>query len=356
MGVAMERKDDGIHGILAPLFDALPVGVVALDRGGRVVMFNRHEEQLAGRRRERVLGRHFFTEVAPCMNVRELAGAFEAGVEGGRLDERVEFAINAPHVEQPRDVVVKLLSFAAGAEPLGLLLVEDVSFQRSVDRMKETLATLLVHDMKNPLAAVMMNLEFIRRKHGDIASLVESVNDGLVAAGRLQGMILNLLDITRLETGTFPVARRPADVASLVGAALAGAAAVATDHGVELVHDVPPALVAEVDEAAIRRVLDNLLENALRHAPRASAVTARARAEGADLVLEVADEGEGVPPELAERIFEKFVQAGAGGADNRGLGLTFVRMAVRAHGGEVRVAPTPGRGATFRVRLPRCVA
>lgn len=344
------------HDVLTTLFDALPVGVVVLDAAGRVVVYNRHEELLAGRSRERVLAKSFFEEVAPCLNVRELGGVFRARVASGTLDERVEVSFPFPHVERPRDVTVRLRSFVVGGEAHALLLVEDVSMQRAVERLKESLATLLVHDMKNPLSVITANLGYVGAKlhAAGLDDLRDAVAESGAAAVRLNGMILNLLDVTRLETGTFPLDPAPVDLAELARETVTALTPVARAQDVTLVADAPAVVPAVVDRAVVRRMLDNLIDNAIRHSPVDGRVVVSARAAHGRAELDVCDQGPGVPQELQERVFEKYVQVGGGRAQgmNRGLGLTFVRMAAHAHGGEATVVSSSSRGATFRLSLP----
>lgn len=345
-------------GVVETLFDSLPVGVIALDPESRVVIFNRHEERLAGRVRERVLGKRFFDEVAPCMNVRELAGAFFDQVNAGMLDTRIDFSFPFPTVSQPRDVVVRMVSFLANGVPHALLMVEDVSMQRSIERLKETLSTLLVHDMKSPLTGVLANLEFVRSElehDRPTKAALEAVADGIDGAQRLNSMIHDLLDITRLETGTFPLDRRVADIGTIIDNVVVAAVAAARARAVVVQTDVRPPLEASIDISAVRRVLENLVDNAIRHTKYRTRVVISGWSEGNDVLIDIADQGPGIPPELRQLIFEKYVQVAPGGArhGNHGLGLTFVRMAVRAHGGDVTLVDVPGTGTTFRVRLPK---
>jgi photoactive yellow protein len=338
--------------LLGPVFDALPVGVVVLDQDGFVRVFNKHEEKLANRQREQVVGRPFFVDIAPCMNVRELAGAFFAGVKGGELATRVEFSFPFPHMSQARDVVVRMQSVIVNGAPHGLLLVEDVSMERAVTRMKETLATLLVHDFKNPLSVINSNLEFVRSllvRH----DAVEAVDDSLLATKQLHAMVLDLLDIARLETGTFPLVRAMTDASMLVQDLVRGNGALAREADVTLVADHAAPVEGWIDPTAVRRSLANLIENAIRHAPRRSRVVVSVAFDDGVMALRVADEGAGVPAEMRETIFEKFGQGSdhARTTSNRGLGLTFVRMVARAHGGDATVGDTHPRGATFEMRL-----
>lgn len=180
--------------------------------------------------------------------------------------------------------------------------------------------------------------------------------DATGAATRLRRMLGNLLDITKLETGTMVLDRRPHDAATLLGAVARAARGVAREQGVTvLVEPVLDSLPAQFDHQVVRRALDNLVDNALRYAPKGSAVRLHGRLEQEMLVLEVADDGPGIPDELRERIFEAYARLAPpeGSSDfNHGLGLTFVRLAAFAHGGTASVASGPGRGSVFRITLP----
>lgn len=345
---------------LEPLFDALPIGVIVLDRDGRVVVFNRHEEMLAGRKRDRVIGRRFFTEVAPCLDVQALAGAFHDKLDSGGLDETVEVDFSFPQSDRPRSVCCRLKSFTAeDGERCGMLLLEDVSMQRAVSQLKSTLAALLVHDLKSPLSVALANVDLAKR---DVSRLenapirLRAELDAAKTAGmRLSAMIVDLLDIARMQTGTFPLSRSVVDASSLLGAAVEGQRPLAERRHQRLRVDVPEHLELEADASILRRVIDNLIDNAIRHSPSESTVSVRASLAGADMLIEVADEGPGVPAELRQRIFEPYTKALCDdfAGENRGLGLTFVELAARAHGGDIAVVPNEPTGARFRLRLPQ---
>lgn len=337
--------------VLTALFDQLPLGVVVLAREGQVVVYNQREEELARRRREDVLGRSFFAEVAPCLDVRELSGRFASGVGRDALDVNLEFSFAFPFLEHPRDVMIRLRSMEANGEPYGVLLVEDVTAARSAERMREQLGNLLVHDLKNPLAAIIGNAEFAleRTSAGEIADALEDVR---LAAARLEGMVLTLLDIGRLESGAVPLALAPVDLREIVDAAAATGRAIARRKGVRIEAATPEAAVIRwVDRGLVQRAVDNLVENGIRYSPRGGAVVVRATADGA---IEVEDDGPGIPEALRGAIFEKYVQVRSAldGANNRGLGLTLVQLAARAHGGDVAVRCPPSGGSVFRLSLP----
>ena len=337
------------------LLEELPMGVIVLDADGRVVLYNRAEQVLARRTEADVIGKDFFANVAPCLNVSALATVFNERIGRRELDEVVEASFAYPFSEAPRDVTVRMRSHRFEERPYAVLYLEDVSAERAITRAREMLAQMLVHDLRNPLTAIMANLGLLANgvPEGELAIAAESA---MSASQRLRSMIANLLDISRLQTGTMPLDRQRRDAAELLARVADDARVVAGVRGVELVVEIGAEdLTGEYDEAIIRRALDNLVDNAIRHAPRGSAVTVRGVKQGAQLVIAVADEGPGVPDALRDRIFDAHVQAmplDHASSHNVGLGLTFVRMAARAHGGSAALQQHDGRGSVFELSIP----
>ncbi len=347
-------------GFLHRLLDAMPIGVIVLDEAARVVAFNRYEEQLARRTRHDVIGRRFFAEVAPCMRVGKLDQAFEKGMRDGRLDVDLEFAFPLPYLEEPRDVHLRLRSFRHDDRLFGCFLVEDVSERRALERMRQTLSELLVHDLKNPLTSIMGNLTFLAqvgpRQGPEAADFANALGDIQIASERLHTMVGTLLDVSRLETHEMPLQRRAVDLREVVGQVVEQSRAPARNRGVTVVADVPDAPVsAPVDAELIGRAVENLVANALRYTPAGKRVVVRAApTSDSGAIVEVADEGKGVPEHLRAQIFEKYASTQDDGARafNRGLGLTFVQLAVQAHGGAVDLECPPHGGTVFRIALP----
>ncbi len=223
-----------------------------------------------------------------------------------------------------------------------------------LEALKETLTQTLVHDLKNPLAAVLGNLELMERKSDE--SVVHLVRRSKAAAWRMHQMILNLLDIAQLEEGKLLLHPETIDAGSLARKACQEMEGGAAQRGVSLqiVADESGA-VLKGDAAVLRRVLDNLVSNAIEHSPQGGVVRVAVALCEEGIEIAVADQGSGVPPEFRERIFEKFQRLesrkSVPGA-NRGLGLTFCRLAVEAHGGTIWVDDAPAGGALFRALLP----
>jgi signal transduction histidine kinase len=182
----------------------------------------------------------------------------------------------------------------------------------------------------------------------------ESVLHIREGARSLTRLIMNLLDISKSEEGKLVAQLGSVDLAQLAREVHAALELRARTAGVTLVCEgALPVVRADAD--LLRRVLENLTENAIRYAPEGSAVRLSARETEAAVELRVADAGSGVPPEQRETIFQPFVQGGAdrvGERTGRGLGLTFCKLALEAHGGRVWVEDAQP-GAVFCLSLPK---
>jgi photoactive yellow protein len=341
---------------LPELFDHLPVGVVVLDHSGRVVVFNKAEEELARRQRLKVLGREFFREIAPCMDVRDMGGRFTRDIGRRPIDVNVEFSFAHPHAEGPRDVRVRMRSFESASLPYAMLVLEDLSRQRAIERMKTRLSELLVHDLKNPLSVVLASLEFLdtklRPSRADI-DVYEAIADSFDSVKRLQSMLIDLLDTTRLETNVMPLHRQRLDARDVLREVARSARAAGRHRQVVVEERLPAeALLLEADPGLLRRCLENLVDNAVRYAGR---LVLSAEAVSDQVVFEVIDDGPGIPEDVRVRIFDRYVQVSSPSSSsmNRGLGLTFVRLAAQAHGGDAFVECPIAGGTMFRICLPR---
>lgn len=167
------------------------------------------------------------------------------------------------------------------------------------------------------------------------------------------GLIDDLLLLARLDQGR-PLERNPVDLAALAADGVRDAGAVDPERAVTLAVGDGGVWV-DGDEHRLRQVVANLIGNALVHTPATAAVRVAVRTEGGRAVLEVHDEGPGIPPDVADRIFERFYRADPSRSRLRGgtgLGLAIVEAIVAAHGGRVSVRTAPGTGTTFRVDMP----
>jgi signal transduction histidine kinase len=217
---------------------------------------------------------------------------------------------------------------------------------------KERLMSFVVHDLKNPVNTMDLHAQLLVRDKQLSESARESASSIRAEARHLMRLITNLLDISKSEEGLLTAHPIVTDWPKLVAEVIEQFGVAAQARGVKLVTETSVKSV-RLDPDLMRRVLENLLENAIRHAPTGSRVSVATRRAGNELEIDVADQGTGVPEALRDRIFDRFVQVDVGGSprSSRGLGLTFCRAAVETHGGKIAVEDG-NPGAVFRMRLP----
>lgn len=338
------------------ILDALPLGVVVLDRFGTVVKYNRFEEQLARRQRRDVIGRSFFEDVARCTNVPQVAGIFRQHIGANALDHDLEWSFDLPFHPRPRDVRLLLRSFLLGDAPFGILLIEDITLRKELEREREQVLKVFVHDLNNPLQGVLGYANLIRL--GGLGTLenpklLEAVRSIESSAERMRGMVQATLGRLRGENKKTLV-----NLHALALSSLANLLPDARKKGVDLSYQGRHLEQAEFPNEAmavagvtdlLARLVDNLLSNALKYARSAIKVDLRRR-EGV-IELTVADDGRGIAPELHTKIFTEGFQA-PDSLPGHGLGLFGVARTVREHQGAISVESEPGHGARFKVRLP----
>ncbi len=222
------------------------------------------------------------------------------------------------------------------------------------ERLRNSLLSSVSHDLRTPLASITGAASSLLDPQGRIddrgrRDLLETIHE---EAFRLNRLVSNLLDMTRLESGAMRVAKDWLPIEEVIGSALARLEAPLAGRAVET--NVPADLpLAPCDGLLIEQVLVNLLENAIKYTPNGSAITVTAAATSQELIVEVTDRGPGVPEGDLTRVFEKFqgieTRGRSGGV---GLGLTICRGIVTAHGGKIGVTNRQGGGATFWFTLP----
>ena len=222
-----------------------------------------------------------------------------------------------------------------------------------LDALKDDLAAVLVHDLRNPLAGLLANLKLLEFE-ALTPEMRESVDGATHAAERLNGLVDDLLEIRALETPQLTLTTAPADLADVVRAAVAGCAATAAVQGLTVTVDAEALDPVVVDAALVRRATENLLTNALRHAPDGSTVTVRLRGGATEARIEVHDGGSGLPAADRDLLFGKYgaIELRRRGARHDvGLGLLLVHLVAQAHGGTVGLDSGPS-GTTLALALP----
>jgi signal transduction histidine kinase len=228
------------------------------------------------------------------------------------------------------------------------------------ERMKDDLTNMIVHDLKNPLTGIAMMVQLALRKGG--ADMPEKQRSYLLQIDRsgqeMMRLLLNLLEISKIESGRMPVAYEPITLAAVADEVAEECTAVAEQMGRRLVvmveHGLPPAIG---DRALLKRALTNLVMNALRHSGSLEVrVEAMHDVAAARLALQVIDHGRGIACEDQARVFEKFASIRRGNqrepSGDTGLGLPFCKLATECMGGEIRLESQPAIGTVFTITLP----
>lgn len=253
----------------------------------------------------------------------------------------------------------ELVALAGDVDLLAARLQTAERQRDELDRQRRELTAAISHDLRTPLAS--------------FRAMVEALSDGVVEPpevdrylrtmrheiDRLSRMLDDLFELAQIDAGALRLDRRPLAVQEIVMDVADAMQAQATQAGVALEVDVDasaPALA--IDGARMERAVANLVRNALEHSRPGGRIAVGVAHDERAVAVTVADDGEGIPPDMLERIWERFYRGdrsrsrGAGSGDGAGLGLSIVRGIVEAHGGTVDVNSTVGSGSTFTIRLP----
>jgi two-component system, OmpR family, sensor histidine kinase KdpD len=251
---------------------------------------------------------------------------------------------------QARFLIALSYYAALGVERLRLEgEAEHAQALREADELKNALLASVSHDLRTPLTTIKALAHDLRKDGDDRAATIEDEAD------RLNRFVADLLDLSRLNAGSFSVTPEVNAVEDLFGAALQRVSGMLRQRGLRVDANAgEPLLVGRFDFVHALRIVVNLIENAAKFSPDGSTIDLIAERRGEEIRIAVADRGPGVPSGEEERIFEPFYRPGgrfdAGGG--AGLGLSIARRMAEAQGGTVRYEPREGGGSVFELRLP----
>jgi two-component system sensor histidine kinase KdpD len=227
---------------------------------------------------------------------------------------------------------------------------DDARLEAEASRLRAALFSSVTHDLRTPLASITAAVTTLtgtgRLAAEDRRDLLETIHQ---EADRLNRVVGNLMDLSRIRAGALVPERVPADVGEVIEGVVGRLRQVLEGHPLRLVlrEDLPP---VPMDVVQIDQVLTNLLENATRFAPPGSEIAVYTSRWEDQIEVRVADRGPGIPPGERDRVFDPFVRGeGAGGT---GLGLSIARAIVESHGGRIWLGDSPGGGTTVSFRLP----
>jgi signal transduction histidine kinase len=231
-------------------------------------------------------------------------------------------------------------------------LQESYERLKELEQLRDNLTHMIVHDMRSPLNAIRMSLELLGAKpspqDSEFSELLGIAESG---AATLTEMVTQLLDISRLEASQMPLHKTECDLVKIAQSAIDSLLPAAGARQLPLFAPAP--LTALCDGDILRRIMSNLLGNALKFTSEDGEIRTSVTCEKAGACVAVMDNGSGIPPEDHQKIFEKFGQAEGGkNKTGSGLGLTFCKLAIEAHGGRIGVESEVGMGSTFWFTLP----
>ncbi len=337
---------------LLTILSGMVEGLVAVDADEKVLHMNRAAQRILDVQEGDGSNQHIW-EVT---RVWEVSSVLRRTIKTG---EKVESETHL--VGQPRDRLVELF-----ASPLvngegrlvgAVLVLHDVSKIRQLESVRRDFVSNVSHELKTPVTAIRGFAETIE----DDPEMEEATRNRFVGrikeqSLRLSALVADLLTLARLESQEGGLCKQRLDMRSVVDSSTRATIAATDGSQVKIEIDLPdrPVFVFG-DEEALEQVLNNLLSNALKYTLKEGRVTVRVREEGGNAWIQVEDTGVGIEPVHLGRIFERFYRvdkARSRELGGTGLGLSIVKHFCLAHGGDVSVASTPGKGSVFTVRLP----
>jgi two-component system, NtrC family, sensor histidine kinase KinB len=356
---------DELHTVLESISD----GVLVIDRRGRIVLINRAMRALINQPAAEVDGRRLLWLLRmPGIDRARLLSRATLHQALSRFRQHIESSAELTVAPQPLNGTLVLSDgrhlawvcaplLALGPSEGYVITVRDVSAQVALEQLREDMTQMLVHDLRTPLATIIMGLDLLPldQQFGDPRAQAKTFERTQRAARSLLSQVNLLLEVNKLESGHIELKRKVCVLPALIQAAIGTLEPIADSKNQRLLlvlADDLPEIFADGD--LLRRVLENLLSNACKFAPQNSDIALGARYERQPQQIEiwVQDAGPGVPPNMREHVFEKYGQVHATAREGTGIGLTFCRLVVEAHGGYIGVRDAPGGGSMFWFRLP----
>ncbi|WP_314000115.1 two-component system histidine kinase PnpS [uncultured Paenibacillus sp.] len=338
------------EGQLESVLDNMINGIVMIDRSGRILLLNRMAEEVLGFSARELAGRHY----AEAKQQYELAQIIQEGLERREhLHDEITF-----YFPEERLLEINLVPvFHSGDEFGGVLLVlQDVSAIRRLERMRSEFVANVSHELKTPIAAVKGFAETL---------LGGAVNDPDTAKSflqiiydeseRLNRLIGDILELSKVESRRVPLQFSPVELSSFTEKTVELLATEASRKGILLDVSVEPGLYVEADEDRLRQIVMNLLSNGINYTPEGGRVSVKVDGDDDHIRIRISDTGIGIPKKDLPRIFERFYRvdkARSRSSGGTGLGLSIVKHLVELHKGTIAVDSKVGAGSVFTIELP----
>lgn len=350
-----KKRDEAVLGSLAD-------GVISFDSGGNVSFLNAAAEGLIGLSSQEVLG----------MRLRDFVAIKHESASDFRIDDYIGSALKGNAIPLPEDVYLQkhddIRTYLAGvAVPIldeenrsdgATLVLQDVSYVREVDQMKTGFLSVAAHQLRTPLSTIRWYLELLNDpSEGKLKKNQKMFTENAyISLLKMVGLVNRLLAVTRLESGRVPFKPETTDLRAMTRDILESLKPKLDDRRLVIASDIPDLPAVSIDRTLAREVFVNLIENAIRYTPDGGRISIEAKEEKGGIVWTVTDTGIGIPKAQQEKIFEKFFRAGNAiehSSEGSGLGLYLAKFIVEAWDGKIDFTSEEGKGAIFRVSIPK---
>lgn len=319
---------------LTTVLDGIRDGVLAYDKDMRVLFFNRASERL--------LDVHFshteYSALAEVLVTNPLLHFLQSGATSGEIEQ--------PH---QRSLFVDITPLAHNGR---VALMRDVTYIREMERLRLELLGSLSHDLKNPLTAIDMVAKLIEVS-GELNPKQQSQVERLKQISqRAVGMIGDLLDMARLESGGL-LSPKMVNLTAMIEEIVAGLDVLSQDKAIGIQCELEPITCVQADVVRLRQAIENLISNAIKYTPEGGQVWIKTTQAHNRVVVSVHDTGIGIPEDHLPYIFDRFYRVDPDSAtQGTGLGLSIVKTVIEMHGGQIGAKSQLGQGSTFTFQLP----
>jgi PAS domain S-box-containing protein len=362
---ASKRAEDEVRlseakfsGIVSISVDA----IISIDEDQRITLFNEGAERIFGWPSAEAIGRPLdilIPERLRAIHARHVETFADGAAAAQRINVRgAIFGVRKNGEEFPADAAISRI--VIGGKKILTVALRDITQMQEAEaeakrasQARDDLLAVVAHDLRNPLAAIVSLAEVLRVKGSE-----REVGDEIAsAANRMERLIEDLLDVTRMEAGRLSLKQERLSAAQVIGDALEGQTPLASSASLDLRSEIAaelPDILADGDR--LLQVFENLIGNAIKFTTPGGRITVGATAQAGKVVFSVSDTGCGIASTHLPHVFDRFWQAP--GAERRGMGfgLAIVKGVVEAHGGRVWVQSSPGQGSTFFFAIPRAAA
>ncbi|MFW6134777.1 MAG: ATP-binding protein [Elusimicrobiota bacterium] len=346
-----EMQADKMNAILFSIAD----GIIMTDYSGKVILSNKRAKELFGIKRSEVIeGRNISQIIKKDVITQSLSQA-------RREKENIVKEIELEKDEKPKILRTdtSLVSHSESGEELGVVtVVRDITLEKEIEQLKDDFIHSITHDLRSPMTSIRGFLEFLI--DGTAGEINEQQREFLEiidrSSERLLGMINNILDVARMESGNMPVKITNINMKKMAESVVKSLKSQAQKNNIKLTIKADgQGGNLNADKSLISRVMVNLISNALKYTPAEGDITVSIEDMDDRVRVSVKDTGEGMPPEYVEKVFDKFEQVKKSRDKKRGsgLGLTITKYIVEVHKGKIWAESELGEGSVFNFWIPK---